>query len=184
MKYFCSIISYFRQQPEQFSQALNSLTSSTQTQFSQYGQCGRRNAHGINGRINNPAQKYAEGDTEFGEYPWQVALLKKEQYDNVYVCGGSLIDGTHLLTAAHCIKQYRPEELRVRLGEWDVNNDSEFFPNIEFDVLDMKVDLDQTFNIFRRESDSRDSVVRPSVTTSVHNTLSSDFNHQLTLVIN
>merc|ERR1719410_3377930 len=128
-----------RQQPEQFSQALNSLTSSTQTQFSQYGQCGRRNAHGVNGRINNPAQQYAEGDTEFGEYPWQGALLKKEQYDNVYVCGGSLIDGTHLLTAAHCIKQYRPEELRGRLGEWDVNNDSEFFPNIEFDVLDMKI---------------------------------------------
>ena len=127
-----------RQQPEHFTQGLNSLTS-TSSQFSQYGQCGKRNAHGINGRINNPALQYAEGDTEFGEYPWQVALLKKEQYDNVYVCGGSLIDGTHLLTAAHCIKQYRPEELRVRLGEWDVNNDSEFFPNIEFDVLDMKV---------------------------------------------
>ena len=127
-----------RQQPEQFSQALNSV--SAHTQFSQYGQCGRRNAHGITGRINNPAQRFAEGDTEFGEYPWQVALLKKEQYDNVYVCGGSLIDGSHLLTAAHCIKQYRPEELRVRLGEWDVNNDSEFFPNVEFDVLDMKVD--------------------------------------------
>ena len=94
-----------RQQPEQFSQALNSLASS-QT-FSQYGQCGKRNAHGVNGRINNPAQIYADGDTEFGEYPWQVAILKKEQYDNVYVCGGSLIDGTHLLTAAHCIKQYR-----------------------------------------------------------------------------
>ena len=42
-----------------------------------------------------------------GEYPWQAALLKKEQYDNVYVCGGSLIDNTHLITAAHCITQYR-----------------------------------------------------------------------------
>ena len=74
-----------------------------------------------------------------GEYPWQAALLKKEQYDNVYVCGGSLIDASHILTAAHCIKQYRPEELRIRLGEWDVNNDSEFYPNIEMDVLSINI---------------------------------------------
>ena len=47
-----------------------------------------------------------------GEYPWQVAILKKEEFDNVYVCGGSLIDGSHLLTAAHCVKDYRPDQLR------------------------------------------------------------------------
>jgi len=122
-----------RQEPQQ----LNHLVSTNQ--FSSFGQCGKRNAHGVNGRINNPAQVYNEGDTEFGEYPWQVALLKKEQYDNVYVCGGSLIDASHILTAAHCIKQYRPEELRIRLGEWDVNNDSEFYPNIELDVLSINI---------------------------------------------
>jgi secreted trypsin-like serine protease len=110
--------------------------------FSRFGQCGRRNAHGVNGRINTPLAELAEGDTEFGEYPWQVAILKKEQYDNVYVCGGSLIDGSHLLTAAHCIKVYRPEELRIRLGEWDVNNDSEFYPNIELDVLAINIHPD------------------------------------------
>ena len=68
------------------------------------------------------------------EYPWQVAILKKEQFDNVYICGGSLIDGSHILTAAHCVKKYRPEELRIRLGEWDVNNDSEFYSHVEFDA--------------------------------------------------
>ena len=31
------------------------------------GQCGRRNAHGVTGRINNPAQTQDEGDTEFGK---------------------------------------------------------------------------------------------------------------------
>jgi len=122
-----------RQEPQQLNQLV------TEQQFSTFGQCGRRNAHGVNGRINNPAQVYNEGDTEFGEYPWQVAILKKEQYDNVYVCGGSLIDASHILTAAHCIKQYRPEELRIRLGEWDVNNDSEFYPNIEMDSLSINI---------------------------------------------
>ena len=34
---------------------------------------------------------------------------------------------------------FRPEQLRVRLGEWDVNNDSEFYPNIELDVLSIDV---------------------------------------------
>ena len=46
------------------------------------------------------------------EYPWQVAILKKEEFDNVYVCGGALIDGSHILTAAHSIKDYKPEDLR------------------------------------------------------------------------
>ena len=46
------------------------------------------------------------------EYPWQVAILKKEEFDNVYICGGSLIDGSHILTAAHCIKDYKPQDIR------------------------------------------------------------------------
>jgi len=130
-----------RQQPQQFNGVVSSAFSNG-GQFSSYGQCGKRNAHGVTGRINNPAQKYDEGDTEFGEYPWQAAILKKEEYDNVYVCGGSLIDSSHILTAAHCIKQYRPEELRIRLGEWDVNNDSEFYPNVELDVLSISIHPD------------------------------------------
>ena len=69
-----------------------------------------------------------------GEYPWQVAILKKDGYDNVYVCGGSLIDSRHILTAAHCIKGHKPNDLRVRLGEWDVNHETEFYPHVERDV--------------------------------------------------
>jgi len=127
-----------RQQPQQFNGVVGSGFPGG-NQFSTFGQCGRKNTQGITGRINNPANSFNEGDTEFGEYPWQAAILKKEEYDNVYVCGGSLIDSSHIITAAHCIKQYRPEELRIRLGEWDVNNDSEFYPNIELDVLSISI---------------------------------------------
>ncbi|KAL1129162.1 hypothetical protein AAG570_013693 [Ranatra chinensis] len=95
-------------------------------------QCGVRNAHGINGRIKTPT--YVDGESEFGEYPWQVAILKKDPQESVYVCGGTLIDSLHILTAAHCIKSYTAYDLRVRLGEWDVNHDVEFYPYEERDV--------------------------------------------------
>ncbi|BET03234.1 serine protease [Nesidiocoris tenuis] len=112
----------------------------SQTYKPNYGQCGVRNAQGINGRIKNPV--YVDGDSEFGEYPWQVAILKKDPQESVYVCGGTLIDHNHVLTAAHCIKSYTAYDLRVRLGEWDVNHDVEFFPYEERDVSQLTVHPD------------------------------------------
>lgn len=96
-----------------------------------------RNAQGINGRIKNPV--YVDGDSEFGEYPWQAAILKKDPKESVYVCGGTLIDNSHIITAAHCVKTYSGFDLRVRLGEWDVNHDVEFFPYVERDVISVHV---------------------------------------------
>uniref|UniRef100_A0A6E8VR47 Phenoloxidase-activating factor 2 n=1 Tax=Anopheles coluzzii TaxID=1518534 RepID=A0A6E8VR47_ANOCL len=101
------------------------------------GKCGVRNAQGINGRIKNPV--YVDGDSEFGEYPWQVAILKKDPKESVYVCGGTLIDNLYIITAAHCVKTYNGFDLRVRLGEWDVNHDVEFYPYIERDIISVQV---------------------------------------------
>ncbi|XP_025833219.1 uncharacterized protein LOC108735180 isoform X2 [Agrilus planipennis] len=104
--------------------------------FNQIRKCGTRHAQGINGRIKNPSY---EGDSEFGEYPWQVAILKKDPKESVYICGGTLVDNLHILTAAHCVKSYKNYELRVRLGEWDVNHDVEFYPYIEKDISYVEV---------------------------------------------
>jgi len=60
---------------------------------------------------------------------FQVALM--ENYGNkfLFFCGGSLIDETHILTAAHCIRQFDRHEVnkvRVRLGDHNIrdgNND-------------------------------------------------------------
>lgn len=73
-----------------------------------------RNAQGINGRVKTPS--YVDGNSEFGEYPWQAAILKKDPKESVYVCGGTLIDPSHIITAAHCVKTYSGFDLRVRLG--------------------------------------------------------------------
>ncbi|XP_068139887.1 uncharacterized protein [Drosophila tropicalis] len=108
-----------------------------QAPSSQLGRCGVRNAAGITGRIKNPV--YVDGDSEFGEYPWHVAILKKDPKESIYACGGTLIDAQHIISAAHCIKSQNGFDLRVRLGEWDVNHDVEFFPYIERDVVSVHI---------------------------------------------
>ncbi|PZC84259.1 hypothetical protein B5X24_HaOG205454 [Helicoverpa armigera] len=108
-----------------------------QPQAANKGQCGIRHSQGINGRIKTPS--YVDGESEFGEYPWQTAILKKDPKESVYVCGGTLIDSLHIMTAAHCVKSYKGFELRVRLGEWDVNRDVEFYPYIERDIVSVHV---------------------------------------------
>lgn len=57
-----------------------------------------------------------------GEWPWMAALLrdKTDQY-----CGGVLITDQHILTASHCVDNFKPEELTVRLGEYDFSQVSE-----------------------------------------------------------
>ena len=69
-----------------------------------YGTCGVRHAVGIHGRVQN--LNYHESASEFGEFPWQVAILKKMgPADSLYVCGGTLISPLFIVTAAHCIKK-------------------------------------------------------------------------------
>lgn len=105
------------------------------------GRCGIRQALGISGRVQNTQlAPGSESSAEFGEFPAHAAILKRlSPGDSLFVCSAVLVSNQWLATAAHCVRKSRPEELKVRLGEWDVNRDDEFYPFVESNVREIVI---------------------------------------------
>ncbi|KAF2882710.1 hypothetical protein ILUMI_23443 [Ignelater luminosus] len=51
-------------------------------------------------------------DAKEGEIPWIISL----KYFGSHNCGGSIIDATHILTAAHCVEGTSPSYLSIQYG--------------------------------------------------------------------
>ncbi|XP_077294942.1 proclotting enzyme-like [Arctopsyche grandis] len=68
------------------------------------------------------------------EWPWMVALLRSQ---NINFCGGALVTNRHIISAAHCTNGFKPQDIRVRLGEYDFTRDGETNAK-DFRVINVK----------------------------------------------
>ncbi|TMW49312.1 hypothetical protein DOY81_005612 [Sarcophaga bullata] len=81
------------------------------------------------------------GQAEFGEYPWQAALLTTTE---VYLGSGALITTQHVLTVAHKVYNVAMTSFKVRLGEWDASGTGEPIP--AEDIMISNIYIHPNFN--------------------------------------
>jgi hypothetical protein len=90
---------------------------------------------GVAAAAERPLGPFIIGGQEasISQFPWQVYLESNfEEKGNhiVGACGGSILDSTHILTAAHCVDvegttiQHPPVDFTVVAGDSDVNGSS------------------------------------------------------------
>ncbi|KAK4871842.1 hypothetical protein RN001_015966 [Aquatica leii] len=76
-----------------------------------------------------------------GEFPWIVALgyrNSKNPNQPKWLCGGSMITDTHIITAGHCVHN-RPDLYLARIGELDLYSDDDGAQPSTVTLLKVKV---------------------------------------------
>lgn len=61
-------------------------------------QCGHRSLYKPNNGGSDPTKVVGGNASVVGDHPWQVALFR----NNVFICGGAILDQYTIVTAAHC----------------------------------------------------------------------------------
>ena len=62
-------------------------------------------------------------NASIGEFPWIVSLQLKDRSSTTYkhFCGsGTIVEATHVITAAHCVWNKSPETIQVLAGAIDL----------------------------------------------------------------
>jgi len=102
------------------------------------GQRTTKEMQGMWGGQHNRRGKIVNGeDAKYGEWPWQVSLRQWRTATFLHKCGAALLSENWAITAAHCVESVNPDELLLRMGEFDLN-DEEHEP---FTFQDRKVQI-------------------------------------------
>jgi len=84
------------------------------------------------------------------EWPWLAALVHKQGSGSGQYCGATLISDNHVITAAHCLKPFNKDDILIKLGEYDFNQNGETGDET-FSVAAMK--LHENYNDVTYEND-------------------------------
>ena len=91
-------------------------------------------------------------DTSFGHHPWGAALVKHGLFGTKRIsCGGALINENWIVTAAHCVYNHPIEQMKVRLGEWNVKEQSEKYPHEDYELEKKEVHPDYNPATFQND---------------------------------
>jgi len=107
--------------------------------------CGRRIVSGRSARI------VGGGVASYAEWPWTVSLRQYKRGQFKHKCGAALVTNRWIITAAHCVKDIRPSNLLVRIGEYHVLNTNE--PDKHVDRRIKKVVTHRSFDKITYEYD-------------------------------
>ena len=69
------------------------------------------------GRIGDLQPRIRGGNDAFpGEHPWQASIRVRGKDKTFHWCGATIISHFHLVTAAHCLKDFPISSYIVRVG--------------------------------------------------------------------
>jgi len=63
--------------------------------------------------------------SDYGEWPWQVSLRQWRTATYLHKCGCALLSENWAITAAHCVENVSPDDLSLRMGEYELNGANE-----------------------------------------------------------
>lgn len=108
-------------------------------------------AEGAEGAADTQARIVGGSNTHFGQHPWQAAIIKQSFLSKRISCGGALIGKRWVLTAAHCVYVTSPSSMRIRLGDWNVREQSEKLPHEDYEVESKSIHPDYKPETFQND---------------------------------